>query len=135
MAGGRVRVNTGVFYNDYRDLQVQSFISPGVIDISNAGSATIRGVEVEAAAAFERGVQLAGHFSWLDATYDRYLFRGPGSVTWRSTCLIRRALVWFAKHVRASVTMYAGWMRLCPSPHIASPAAERPRVRLRAVAL
>ena len=81
MAGGRVRVNTAVFSNDYRDLQVQSFLRPGVIDVSNAGSATIRGVEVEAAAAAGRGVQLAGHFSWLDATYDRYLFRGPGSVT------------------------------------------------------
>jgi iron complex outermembrane receptor protein len=81
MAGGRVRVNTAVFSNDYRDLQVQSFLRPGVIDVSNAGSATIRGIEVEAAAASGRAVQLAGHFSWLDATYDRYLFRGPGNVT------------------------------------------------------
>jgi iron complex outermembrane recepter protein len=80
MASGRVRVNTAVFSNDYRDLQVQSFLRPGVIDVSNAGSATIRGIEVEAAAA-GRGGQLAGHVSWLDATYDRYLFRGPGGVT------------------------------------------------------
>ena len=60
MAGGRVRVNTAVFYNDYQDLQVQSFLRPGVIDISNAASATIRGIEVEAAAAAGRGMQLAG---------------------------------------------------------------------------
>jgi len=81
MAGGRVRVNTAVFSNDYRDLQVQSFLRLAVIDVSNAGTATIRGIEVEAAAAAGRGVQLAGHFSWLDATYDRYLFRGPDSAT------------------------------------------------------
>ena len=37
MADGRVRVNTAVFYNDYQDLQVQSFLGVGVIDISNAG--------------------------------------------------------------------------------------------------
>ena len=80
MASGRVRVNTAVFSNDYRDLQVQSFLRPGVIDVSNAGSATIRGIEIEAEAA-GRGGQLAGHFSWLDATYERYLFRGPGGVT------------------------------------------------------
>ena len=43
MADGRVHVNTAVFYNDYQDLQVQTFLRPGVIDISNAGSATIRG--------------------------------------------------------------------------------------------
>jgi iron complex outermembrane receptor protein len=77
MAGGRVRVNTAVFSNDYRDLQVQSFPRLGVIDVSNAGSATIRGIEVETAAAAWRDVQLAGHFSWLHTTYDRYLFRGP----------------------------------------------------------
>jgi iron complex outermembrane recepter protein len=81
MASGRVRVNTAVFFNDYRDLQVQAFLRPGVIDVSNAGSATIRGIEVEGAAPAGRGVQIAGHFSWLDATYDRYLFRGPGGAT------------------------------------------------------
>ena len=81
MAGGRVRVNTAVFSNDYRDLQVQSFLRPGVIDVSNAGSATIRGIEVEGAATAGRGVQLEGYVSWLDAIYDSYLFKGPGSET------------------------------------------------------
>ena len=76
-AGGRVRVNTAVFSNDYRDLQVQSFLRPGVIDISNAGSATIKGIELEAAAAAGTRVQLTGHVSWLDATYDRYLAQVP----------------------------------------------------------
>ena len=28
-----------------------------------------------------RGLQLAGHLSWVDATYDRYLAAGPGGVT------------------------------------------------------
>ena len=78
MAGGRVRANTAVFYNDYQDLQVQSFLRPGVIDISNAASATIKGVEVEVVAAAGRGIQLAGNVSWLDATYDRYLAMVPG---------------------------------------------------------
>ena len=81
MAGGRLRVNTAVFSNDYQDLQVQSILRPGVIDISNAGSATINGIEVEATAAAGRGVQLAGHVSLLNATYDRYLTRGPGGTT------------------------------------------------------
>lgn len=81
MAGGRVRANTAVFYSDYQDLQVQSFIRPGVPEISNAGSATIRGVEVEVDAAAGLGVQLAGNFAWLEATYDRYLARVPGGAT------------------------------------------------------
>jgi iron complex outermembrane receptor protein len=81
LAGERVRVNTAVFSNDYRDLQVQSFAGVGLLDISNAGSATIRGIEVEATAAAGRVLQLAAHVSWLDATYDRYSAFVPGSAT------------------------------------------------------
>jgi len=81
LAGGRVRVNAAAFSNDYRDLQVQSFIRPGVVDVSNAGSATIRGIEIEATAKVGRGLQLAGHVSWLDATYSRYSAFVPGRAT------------------------------------------------------
>jgi iron complex outermembrane receptor protein len=81
LAGGRVRVNTAAFSNDYQDLQVQSFVGPGVVDVSNAGSATIRGMEVEAAAAAGHGLHLSGHASWLHAIYDRYLARVPGGAT------------------------------------------------------
>ena len=81
MADGRVYVNTAVFYNDYKDLQVQTFVGPGLIQVSNAASATISGLELEATAAVGRSLHLASHVSWLDATYDRYLFPGPGGVT------------------------------------------------------
>jgi iron complex outermembrane receptor protein len=72
-AGGRIRVNTAVFSNVYQGLQVLSFARPGVLDISNAGSATIRGAEVEAAVTPGHNLQLTASASWLDATYDRYL--------------------------------------------------------------
>jgi iron complex outermembrane recepter protein len=78
MAGGRVWTNVAVFHTDYRDLQVQSFIRPGVPDISNAASAGINGVEVEAGATAVAGLRLSGQFSWLDATYDRFLAVLPG---------------------------------------------------------
>jgi iron complex outermembrane recepter protein len=81
MSGGRVHLNTAVFYNDYRDLQVQSFRAVGVLDISNAGAATIKGIEVEATAAAGTHVRLAGHVARLDASYDRYLAFVPGSDT------------------------------------------------------
>jgi len=70
-----------VFYTDYRDLQVQSFIRPGVPDISNAASAIIKGVEVEVAAAARRSLRLSGHLAWLDASYDRFLAVLPGGAT------------------------------------------------------
>jgi len=81
LAGGRVRVNAAAFYNDYKALQVQAVLMPAVLDIRNAASATIAGVEVDAAAAVWRGLQLAGSISWLDATYDAYIAVGPGNVT------------------------------------------------------
>jgi iron complex outermembrane recepter protein len=81
MMGGRLRANTSAFVNDYRDLQVQSFIAPGQVDISNAGSATIKGVELELAVATKAGLQLLGNATWLDATYDRYSARVPGGAT------------------------------------------------------
>jgi iron complex outermembrane receptor protein len=81
IAGGRARVNTAVFYTDYQDLQVQSFLRPGVPNISNAAAAGIAGVEVEAAASAWSGMQIAGSLSWLDATYDRYLAVGLGGLT------------------------------------------------------
>ena len=78
LAGGRVRANTALFYSDYQDLQVQSFLRPGVPDISNAASATIRGIEFEMAAATWHGMQLSGTVSRLEASYDDYLARLPG---------------------------------------------------------
>jgi iron complex outermembrane receptor protein len=78
IAGGRVRANTALFYSDYQDLQVQSFLRPGVPDISNAASATIRGIEFETAAAAWHGLQLSGTVSWLEASYDDYLALLPG---------------------------------------------------------
>ena len=80
-AQGRLRMNTAAFVNDYQDLQVQAFLRPGVIDISNAAAATITGVEVEVESIPRRRLQLAGHIAWLHATYDRYIAIGLGGVT------------------------------------------------------
>ena len=80
MAGGHVRVNTAVFYTSLQDLQVQALIRPGLLDISNAASANIRGVEIEASAA-GRGIHLNASLARLDATYGAYVAVGAGGVT------------------------------------------------------
>ena len=74
-------LNVAVFHTDYTDLQVQTAIRPGVLDISNAAAATIRGVEVEATTLVRGDRAGRGTLAWLDATYDRYLATGPGGVT------------------------------------------------------
>jgi iron complex outermembrane receptor protein len=81
VAGGRASVNVAGFHTDYTDLQVQTAILPGVIDISNAAEATIRGVEIETRTPVGRAVQAGGHLAWLDTRYDRYIATGGGGVT------------------------------------------------------
>ncbi len=61
------------FVMDYTNLQVQTPIGIGVLDIRNAAAATIRGVEVESTSRLGRGVEAGGHVTWLDAIYDRYI--------------------------------------------------------------
>jgi iron complex outermembrane receptor protein len=78
---GRARLNLAAFHTDYTDLQVQTALRPGVIDISNAAAATIRGVELEGVFQPTRALQLGGHLAWLDARYHHYLAVGADGVT------------------------------------------------------
>jgi iron complex outermembrane receptor protein len=79
-AGSGTSLAASVFQTDYTDLQVQTALFPGVIDISNAAAATIRGLELEATTRLAGGLRTGGHVSWLDATYDRYLAVGVSGV-------------------------------------------------------
>ena len=80
-AGGRARLNLSVFHTNYTDLQVSAGIRPGVIDISNAADATIRGAELEVTSELTRSVQAGGHLAWLGTRYERYVAVGVGGVT------------------------------------------------------
>ncbi len=73
LMGGRTRFSTSAFVMDYTNLQVQTPIGIGVLDVRNAAAATIRGVEVENTSRLGRGIEAGGHVAWLDATYDSYV--------------------------------------------------------------
>ena len=73
LMGGRSRLSTSAFVMDYTNLQVQTPIGIGVLDIRNAAAATIRGIEVEGTSLIGRGIEAGGHLTWLDATYDQYI--------------------------------------------------------------
>jgi iron complex outermembrane receptor protein len=77
----RARLNGAVYFTDYTDLQVQAPLRPGVIDIRNAASATIRGIELEAEIQAAPRWRLGGHAAWIDARYDRYVTVGPGGTS------------------------------------------------------
>lgn len=72
LADRRVRLNGSAFYYDYTDLQVQSFLIPGVIDITNASNATVEGLELEFLARPIQGLDIGASLTYLDATYEDY---------------------------------------------------------------
>jgi len=85
LMGGRSRFAISAFAMDYTDLQVQTPIGIGIFDIRNAAAATIRGVEAENTSRIGHGIEVGGHVTWLDATYDRYIavnnFNDTGDVS------------------------------------------------------
>jgi len=67
-----LRLNGTYFHYDYKDLQVQSFLTPGVVDITNASDATVDGVELEVQVRPAAGIQFGGTLAYLDAVYKNY---------------------------------------------------------------
>jgi iron complex outermembrane receptor protein len=80
----RLTANVAAFWNDYTDLQLSSFVAdPGGVGgfgalFTNAGAATIRGVEVEVVARPTSALTLNGTLAYLDGQYDEYI--GPGGL-------------------------------------------------------
>jgi iron complex outermembrane receptor protein len=77
----RLRLNTAVFYNDYRDMQVTSFAASGgalVATFDNAGRSTLQGAELETIFAVSDAFTLQANVSYLDAQFDEYLIAAPG---------------------------------------------------------
>jgi len=68
----RLRLNATGFYYDYTNLQVQSFLTPGVIDITNAADAEVTGLEIEMLAHPSDGLAFGANLAHLDATYKNY---------------------------------------------------------------
>lgn len=67
-----MRLNATAFHYDYSDLQVQSFLSPGVVDITNASDAKVDGVELEGQLRPARWLRIGGNVAYLDARYANY---------------------------------------------------------------
>jgi iron complex outermembrane receptor protein len=66
------RFNVAAFYYDIEDLQVQAFVVPGQVDISNAATAEIKGLEIEAIHQITDDFSLAFNLAYLDAAYGEY---------------------------------------------------------------
>lgn len=73
----RLRVNLAAFRSKYSDLQVDQARTPPIFtDTLNAGSAIVKGVELESAAVLARGLTANLFYSWLDGDYESYIDNG-----------------------------------------------------------
>ena len=75
----RVRLNAAMFYNDYTGLQVRSPIPAGGARIQNAGSAEIKGAEVEVSAVLAEGFTVTGNVAYLDTEIKDTIINGVPS--------------------------------------------------------
>ncbi|EJL30806.1 outer membrane receptor protein [Caulobacter sp. AP07] len=75
----RLRLNSSGFYYELSDQQILSTGASGAgVKLSNAGSSTVKGFEVEAEAAVVAHLRLSGSLGYTDARFDEYhtLFAG-----------------------------------------------------------
>ena len=83
-AGGKLLINTALFYSKYRNVQLSVFSSyvtptgqPGFFgDFTNAGRAHAAGLEVEFAYKFLPSWSVNGNIATLYTRYDEYMDRG-----------------------------------------------------------
>ncbi|MFW6092574.1 MAG: TonB-dependent receptor [Pseudomonadota bacterium] len=74
LLGDRLQINAAAFYNDYDDIQVNTFVPEMIgISVENAGKARIAGAELELLARPTRNLEFTFNYSFLDTEYDEYL--------------------------------------------------------------
>jgi iron complex outermembrane recepter protein len=77
----RLRLNVAAYHSHYSNMQktTLAFAANGTSqeEITNAASATIKGVEAEMAASLTHNLDIAANLAFTDARYDSYVIRNP----------------------------------------------------------
>ena len=75
----RVQFNAAAFMNDISDMQFSVFLEGtggAASTVSNAGAATVKGLELELAAQITDGLRLGANYGYLDTQYDEFIELG-----------------------------------------------------------
>jgi iron complex outermembrane receptor protein len=83
----RLRFNATAFYYEFKGLQVLEYVNLSATDITNAASATEKGVELETVAVPIRNLELGASLTWADGVYSSY----PNAPTLGCECAAGRA--------------------------------------------
>ncbi len=101
-----VRWNTAIFHMDYRNLQVQQTLASCLCNvISNAASATIKGVETDLQWAPNSWFKAWASGSYVDAKYDAFVFAGVNN----SNHLMQRTPKWQGAVGMEATTSVGSW--------------------------
>ncbi|MEH6589044.1 MAG: TonB-dependent receptor [Halioglobus sp.] len=71
-AGGIAELNAALYYTEYTDLQVSQFDGTLGFNVTNAGEATVQGIELDGRWAVTDGLTLSGAMAYLDFNYDAF---------------------------------------------------------------
>ncbi|HET8698833.1 MAG TPA: TonB-dependent receptor [Gammaproteobacteria bacterium] len=72
LAGGRLSINSAIFYSDLEDLQVTRGGTGAYLATENAANARVRGVELDYSLALSGDLALNGGAAWIDSEYTSY---------------------------------------------------------------
>lgn len=70
---GRLKLNATAFYTDWKDQQVLLLLSAYQNIVSNAASATSKGVELEATFQVNDNLLISANYGYLDAKFENYV--------------------------------------------------------------
>ena len=112
---GRGRLNVAAFYNDYKDLQLDTvrptdFFGGQETLVDNAASAKTQGIEAELTLMPAEGLTLFSNVGYLDAKYKSFMadLDGDGNIDDNTSLKFRRAPKW-------QVTLGASYEYLLPN--------------------
>jgi len=71
-AGGRAELNAALYLTEYSDLQVSQFDGTLGFNVTNAGEATVQGIELDGRWAATNSLTLSASMAYLDFVYDSF---------------------------------------------------------------
>ena len=72
LADGAAELNLALYLTEYKDLQVSQFDGTLGFNVTNAGEATVQGLEADGRWAVTDNVTLTGSVAFLDFNYDKF---------------------------------------------------------------
>ena len=72
LADGAAELNLALYYTEYKDLQVSQFDGVLGFNVTNAGEATVQGLEADGRWAVSDNIMLTGSAAYLDFNYDKF---------------------------------------------------------------